>query len=427
MKIIIVHYHLRPGGVTSVMRQQVTILASLLPNAEIVVLVGESDPSFESLPCTIAIDPKIDYFVPHTLEEAEKREQDILSTFVTQIGEHPTVFHIHNPTLAKNPCLTGAIHALANFPVKIVSFCHDFSEDRPVNQVINEKYAAWKKLSVATFLYPDQPNIFYATINSSDLIRLRQNQFTKSTSDLIPSPVQKPSPVEINRDTIAKTLSIDCSKEWYFYPVRAIQRKNIGEFILLALIDSGQHEWILARRPANETEIPLYEKWVELATEKNIPILFDAVEFVAFGDLMNGSDRIVTTSTREGFGMAYLEPWFAGKPVVGREIPMVVNDMRNGGVIMDQLYTELLVPVNGEWVDFGTLSPEIQLNMVRACAEDCELRESIKTNGSWWEKVTSPIEITVIKSNQTAIEREFSGEAFGRRLVAVYERVPTEN
>ncbi len=420
VKIVLVHYHLRPGGVTSVLRQQVAVLATLLPNAEITVLVGESDSSFDTLPATIVVDPNLDYFVPQSVEEALAKERTILKTFISQIGNGKTVFHIHNPTLAKNPCLTAAIHSLADRNVSIVSFCHDFSEDRPANQKINETYASWCNVSVNEFLYPDRKNIVYCTINSSDLTRLNENDFAKATSQLIPSPVQKPSPVNANREEIAKKINLDCSKEWYFYPVRAIERKNIGEFILMALLDNNEHEWILARRPANETEIPLYEQWFELATTNGITIHFDAVETVPFSDLMNSSDRIITTSTREGFGMAYLEPWLAGKPVAGREIPMVVNDMRNGGVIMDQLYTELAVPFEDSFVDFASLSPQNQLRLVEKCIHDQSLCSTIKARGSWWKKVTESVDQSVITTNITAIDREFSTETFGRRLVALY-------
>lgn len=422
MKIILVHYHLRPGGVTSVLKQQVSILATLLPTAEIVVLVGESDPSFDTLPCTVVVDQNLDYFVPDSSEEALTKEKAILKAFISQIGNEQTIFHIHNPTLGKNPSLTGAIHSLADRNVNIVMFCHDFSEDRPNNQSINETYARWCAVSVNEFLYPDRKNIDYCTINSSDLNRLNHNEFKKASSQLIPSPVQKPSPVQVNRKDIAQKLDLDTAKSWYFYPVRAIERKNIGEVILIALLDNHANEWILARRPANETEIPLYEQWLALATVHNINIRFDAVETVPFGDLMNGSDRIITTSVREGFGMAYLEPWFAGKPVSGREISMVVNDMRKSGVIMDQLYTEILVPFEGNLVDFASLTPQNQLRLVEQCATDRELCNSIQNTGSWWEKIIAPVDQSVIESNILAIDREYSANAFGKRLVSLYSR-----
>ncbi len=422
MKIVIVHYHLRPGGVTSVIRQQVTILAKLLPNAEIVVLVGENDPSFDQLPCTVVIDPNLDYYVPRNANEAADREKALLKKCISQLSSSTTIFHIHNPTLGKNPCLTGAIHLLAHRDVKIISFCHDFSEDRPANQLINEKYATWCSTSVKDFLYPDMDTIHYATINSADLLRLRTREFKKSTTQLIPSPVQKSAATAVNRSDVVIILGLNSSKEWIFYPVRAIERKNIGEFILMALIDGGSREWLLARSPANENEIPLYEKWVSLARDKNIQIHFDVVENIAFSDLMNSADKIVTTSTREGFGMAYLEPWFAGKPVAGREIPMVVDDMRSAGVQLDRLYLQLEIPLNGEWVDFGGLNSDDQLRIVSLCADSEDIRKKIRERGNWWEKVTLPVSYTIIEKNQIVIDREFSGEAFGNRLVQLYTK-----
>jgi len=420
MKIVIVHYHLRPGGVTSVIRQQVQILATLLPESEIVVCVGGSDRSFQSLPCRLVVDPILDYFVPQDVDSARDREAAILKLFLSQIDTEPTLFHFHNHSLGKNPCLTGAIHLLAQRADQIILFCHDFSEDRPVNQKINDQYAQWCNLTIEQFLYPDRPTIHYCTINSFDLNRLRLHQFSQSSTSLIPSPVQKASMKTVDRSAIADKLSLDRSKEWWFYPVRGIERKNIGEFILLSLLDEHHHEWLLARRPANETEIPHYESWVKCAHDVGCSVKFDVAESIDFSNIMNVSDRIVTTSIREGFGMAYLEPWLAGKPVVGREIPMVVSDMRRAGVIMDSLYTELPVFYENNWFDFALLSPIQQQEYVRTIAHDSELRNKIRQNGVWWNTICSAVGKTVILVNQEVINKEFSTEAFGKRLVKLY-------
>lgn len=421
MKIVIVHYHLRPGGVTGVIRQQVLALHEEFPQADLTVLVGEGSDDFRSLPCRVAVVPALDYYVPDSREEAFPVELEIFQALRSENSEHEVIFHFHNPTLGKNPCLTGAIHSLLDSRVPVISTCHDFSEDRPGNQQINEQYAAWSGCGVNEFLYPDRSNCHYITINSSDRHRKHWGDLNRSTCQVMSPPVQALAPAQHSRGEVACWLNIDVKKQWMFYPVRAIERKNIGEFLLLSLLDEGMCEWLLARAPANDVEKPLYRAWVDLAEKMNIPVRFDVGQRIQFGDLMNAADRIVTTSTREGFGMAFLEPWYAGKPVVGRELPMVVDDMRAAGVLQDLLYTELLVPQpGGEWIDFAALSSEQKLNYVEKAAENGALRETIRVKNRWWNRFLSTPSEEVFQQNYTVIDETFSKKAFGRRLKKLY-------
>lgn len=423
MKIVIVHYHLRPGGVTGVIRQQVLALHEEFPEANITVLVGEGSDDFKSLPCSIEVAPALNYYVPQRREEAFPVEQEIFQALRNQNNEHKTLFHIHNPTLGKNPCLTGAIHSLLDCRLPVISTCHDFSEDRPGNQLLNEQYAAWCGCDVNEFLYPDRVNCHYITINKSDLSRGHWKSLNSSTCNVMSPPVQALATAKHSRGEVACWLNIDSNKQWMFYPIRAIERKNIGEFLLLSLLDEGQCEWLIARAPANEVEKPLYNSWVKLAEKMNIPVHFDVGHRIEFGDLMNAADRIVTTSMREGFGMAFLEPWYAGKPVVGRELSMVVDDMREAGVLQDLLYTELLVPqLEGEWIDFGQLSSKEKLKYVQKVAEYPELRETIRIKNRWWDRFLSTPSDDVFKQNYDVIDSTFSKKAFGKRLKELYTR-----
>jgi len=420
MKIVIVHYHLRPGGVTGVIEQQVLAIHKELPDAEVVVLSGERRDSFANLPCEVHVVLELNYFVPSTQEEGLRAETIILRALLDEITDSETIFHFHNPTLGKNPSLTGAIHSLGDTGVPIVSFVHDFSEDRPKNHAINTQYAHWCTCDVFDFLYPDTENIHYLTLNNRDSQRKQWELLKKSSVQQMPPPVQKVTAPQNSRGEIACWLKLDDHKEWIFYPVRGIERKNIGEFILLALLDNEEREWILARKPANPREIEQYEQWVKLAEELEITVKFNAMDRVPFADMMHAADRIVTTSMREGFGMAYVEPWFIGKPVAGRELPMVVNDMRQVGVWQDLLYTELPVPVGEQWVDFGELDFDTKMKVIRSIAKSDKVRRLIRNHGDWWETLTQTPSDEIFEQNRTTIEDWYSRGAFGKRLKKLY-------
>ncbi len=82
----------------------------------------------------------------------------------------------------------------------------------------------------------------------------------------------------------------------------------------------------------------------------------------SFPELIQVAAAMISTSVAEGFGLAFLEPWLAGKPLTGRDIPEITADFKKNGVVLDLLYPRLDIPL--AWLDSGRL---------RACLEH-ELR-----------------------------------------------------
>jgi glycosyltransferase involved in cell wall biosynthesis len=64
----------------------------------------------------------------------------------------------------------------------------------------------------------------------------------------------------------------------------------------------------------------------------------------AFGvaELYAAGTAAVTTSVLEGFGFGFLEPWCAGRVVIGRRLP-VVDDFIREGLRMEHFYRRLAV------------------------------------------------------------------------------------
>ncbi|MEZ5304096.1 MAG: hypothetical protein R3F11_26155 [Verrucomicrobiales bacterium] len=78
------------------------------------------------------------------------------------------------------------------------------------------------------------------------------------------------------------------------------------------------------------------------------------------------ADAMVTTSVAEGFGLAFLEPWLAGKPVVGRDLPEITADFAESGVDLAHLYARLEIPL--AWVDAGRFRRALNSALARAYA-----------------------------------------------------------
>ena len=70
---------------------------------------------------------------------------------------------------------------------------------------------------------------------------------------------------------------------------------------------------------------------------------------------------MVTTSVAEGFGLAFLEPWLAGKPLLGRDLPEITEDFKENGVVLDALYSSLQIPL--DWIPEADLESRIKAGL----------------------------------------------------------------
>ena len=136
---------------------------------------------------------------------------------------------------------------------------------------------------------------------------------------------------------------------------------------------------------------------------------------------MNGADRIVTTSRREGFGMSFLESWLFGKPVVGRNIGYVTQDFKEEGLVLENLYDKLPVETPEGARDFAELEPEGQRRVIRRLMGSSEERGKLLAETGIRELLFRKVSADARKHNRAIIEEKYSLESYGKRLARVYE------
>ncbi len=101
--------------------------------------------------------------------------------------------------------------------------------------------------------------------------------------------------------------------------------------------------------PLNLAQRPIYDGWVAFARAHRLPVEFEVGGGShSLGALLKNSDAVITTSLAEGFGLAFVEPALAGRPIVGRDLPEVTGGLAQLGVVMTGLYNRLNVPI--EWI-----------------------------------------------------------------------------
>ena len=307
MTILIIHYHLRAGGVTRVIASQARVLEEMGHR----VVIASSGPvegwEFETL-----LVPELDY----------QKEGSIP---IEPLFELKADFWIiHNPTLGLNSAYPDLIEKAAQSGTRILLQCHDFVEDgRPSN---------YQLMAGRERIYPTADHIHYAVINRRDFGILRAAGVPKQRCHYLPNAVNPPVIEESNAsDTLV------------FYPVRGIRRKNLGEICLLAAHAPPGVRFAVALRAGPEEPAFIHDEWVRFAKELNLPVKFDVVggDPSTFSTWLERASHLVTTSISEGFGLTFLDPAFFKKPLIGRDLPEITCDFVPYGTLYQSIPVSL--------------------------------------------------------------------------------------
>jgi len=349
MRIAIVHYHARRGGVTRVMQHAAGVLREA--GHEPAILLGEQPPDEISFPAPVEVVAGLGYDDGnHFLEDPVTLGEQVRAAASRALGGSPDIWHIHNHSLGKNRSWPNWVSAMAQSGEKLALQIHDFAEDgRPAN---------YRHLGDGVHhLYPFGPHVLYVLLNRRDYHFLRAAGFPESRLTVLPNAVQA-------SDAPKAPLPEEKARPFLLYPTRAIRRKNIGEFLLWAAVDQRQHDFGITLAPESRGEVERYRRWKTFAHEQSLPVEFEMGLSHDFATLVQQSRALVTTSVAEGFGLAFLEPWMAGRPLIGRDLPDITAGFKESGLVLDHMYDELTVPQN--WVNMDRLRGAVRASMTGA-------------------------------------------------------------
>jgi glycosyltransferase involved in cell wall biosynthesis len=311
------HYHLRPGGVTTVIRNAQRALAKKC-DVDVLTDFGYAD------------DPRT----------FRRRARGYLRR-LPRTG----ILHTHNAGLGKNPALTYAIKLLAETGrVRIINQVHDFPEDHRPAQLRALRYCTGKRNDdfYRDICYYDLPNVLWATLTLHDAERLAARGIPADKIHVLPNPVDDEfftQPCRIDaRPVVAEYAReqgyrFDPRKPFLLSPVKVMERKNNAEAVELTKRLKCQ---LVISLDSNQAYCDRLKRRVR---RERLPVVIGAGQ--AFDNplpLFRAAHAILTTATQEGFGYAFLEGWLCGKLVVGRDIPDVTADFKAAGMNLDHLY-----------------------------------------------------------------------------------------
>ncbi len=378
MRIVIIHYHFYPGGVTSAIRSSLLALKSSgkLEGKEVILLCGdrrgtdELQKVLESSGLNVEIAVHTPLFYRQEIwpdrEEFEAEAQK-LSDLILSYGKGNTIYWVHNPSLGKNPALTRALIIACERsdkekqPYYFLYHVHDFPEcGRPGN--LSYLMNCYKGGGLDR-LYPDTENVSFICINSSDRELLINCGVPEGRVFFLPNAINVNTEVrETNdRSKIVSALKGYADRQgyifkpempWWLMPIRLIRRKNALEAFFLRLLD-GDVQILITLDANSDPEYPYANAVKDAIRREAAPGMVGfGAELVgkdfSFDDLILASRAIVTTSLMEGFGFAFLEGPIRNRPVIGRNLPHVTKDFGGLGLPVDDLYDSFFVPVSAQ-------------------------------------------------------------------------------
>jgi hypothetical protein len=309
-----------------------------------------------------------------------------------ELGGCDTIL-VENASVGAHPALNLALRKLMERPAmattRFVFRVHDLAFSRPGNFAAIKALGAAVGMSPHELLFPQGPRATHLTVNRADAYTLYALGLDQRSIRYLPNPIDE---TLASGAALAGELRTAMETEGWVkpgehllvYPVRAVPRKNITEALLLtrllnllaggqgglphALTPDGPFRLLVAVQPDEQR----YSRYVEVISEfidkhglEARVGLHDMVGPVCrlkqgggggrcFGvaELYAASSAVVTTSVLEGFGFGFLEPWCAGRIVIGRRVP-VMDDFEMAGMRMAHFYRRLSIndtdfPILGE-------------------------------------------------------------------------------
>ena len=345
MRIAIVHYHLRPGGVTGVIHTTSAALRS--HGVEVAVLADDvAGMGYGGTGDAAALAGR--------LRQAARRALD----------GPPDAWIIHNPTLGKNRDLPAAIERLARDGEAMLLHIHDLAEDGRAENFAN--------IPDPHRLHLTGARVHHAFINARDRGRFLAAGLPAARAHLLPNPVES-APLSPPPPFPGPLV---------FYPVRGIRRKNLGEVCLFAALAPPGAAFAVSCAPENPLELGVHDFWRGFAFARGLPVRFDVADRLApapgypagFQTWRAVASHWITTSVAEGFGQTAAEAAACGKPVIARQLECGFAPADGRGV-----YPRIEIAPDA--ADFADLDERGQAAWIDAILTSPEAADRLKIDG----------------------------------------------
>lgn len=365
MKLIIVHSHLRPGGIRRIIELATPYLvrAGARAVARVVLAIGQraDRPWHEhfaqqlpGVPVEVFVEGSFNYL---SEQRASPRRitaniRSALEKLLTGADGRDGLVWAHNLGVGRNLLLARElVAACASREIPLVAHHHDWWFDNRWERWAEMRRFGLRSLTApAQAVFPEAHHVIHAAINRSDAAVLVRH-FGKGALWLpnLTEPAASPPAAAVHsaREWLRSKLTQNSAPVWLL-PCRTLRRKNIAEALLLTRWLRPE-AWLVVTGPASSAEEQPYFRALEQAAHAQhwrlrLGVLGGSESRKpGVAELLAVSEAALLTSVQEGFGLPCLEAAAAQRPLIARRLPNIAPDLDRFGFRFPQAYDEILV------------------------------------------------------------------------------------
>jgi glycosyltransferase involved in cell wall biosynthesis len=430
VELIVVHHHLRPGGVRRVIELATPHLVAHWPERvrRVVLATGEAPDHLwlqgfrkrlGGTPVKVLVQAVFGYASEVALDGKclRPRVTEAVVKLLREAGAHRCVFWAHNLGLGRNLYLarelTSACHSAG---ITLVVHHHDWWFENRWHHFTAMREPGFRTLrAVASAVLADSPHISHAAINQADATVLGKH--FPGRSGWLPNPVEPlAQPSAARAEAVRKWVrgQLGEAAPVWLVPCRLLRRKNLAEALLLARWLRPE-AWLVTTGGVSSAEEEDYATRLLAASERHrwrlrLGLLQgDEDKKPSVPELLATSEAVLLTSLQEGFGLPFLEATGAGRPLMARALPNIAPDLARFGFKFPQCYREVLIdPSLFDWggeckrqarlfAEWRSLMPRVARQLVgtpallAVCDEPCPVPFSRLTLTAQLEVLAQPV------------------------------------
>lgn len=365
MTLVIVHYHLRPGGIRRIIELATPYLVRANRSLQRVVLATgqRTDRSWhaqfaEQLAGTrleVFVDPSFHYLSEQRGSPARitARLRSALANLFGDLADGHGLVWAHNLGVGRNLLLARELAAVcARRRLPLVSHHHDWwFDNRWVRWREMQSFGFHRLDAPARVIFPRQRHLLHVAINHTDAAVLGRHLPGRSlwlpnlTEPAPPPPARR---IRATRSWLERQLGRSSAPVWLL-PCRTLRRKNLAEALLLTRWLRPEAWLVVTGGASSADEQPYFDALAAAAHQHHWRLRLgvlagDETRKPSVRELLAASEAVLLTSIQEGFGLPYLEAAAAGKPLLARQLPNIAPDLWRFGFRFPQAYDEILVP-----------------------------------------------------------------------------------
>ncbi len=371
MKLVIVHYHFRPGGVRRVIELAAPFLVAHSPERirGIVLATGESPDltwlrSFQKrlggCPVKVVVQPAFGYLSESSSDgrSMTRRVIDGIAELLRDAVHGDCLVWAHNLGLGRNLHLARELTFTCHCAgIPLIAHHHDWWFENRWHHFGAMREPGFRTLSaVAGAVLAGSSRICHAAINQADAAVLEKH--FPGLAGWLPNPVEPVPPppaerVKTTREWLREQIGEDAPV--WLVPCRLLRRKNIAEALLLTRWLRPE-AWLVTTGGVSSVEERDYADTLAAATDAHgwrlrLGILeSDESRKPSVPELFAVSEAILLTSLQEGFGLPFVEAAAARRPLLARTLPNIAPDLSKFGFRFPQCYREVWVdPTLFDW------------------------------------------------------------------------------